>query len=149
MIGSHLENNRHFEKKQVANGFFQTSILRVVPMPTFMLVPQTERFFLNIDLICRAILYKPKDEIEQMYDYFQLQWFLNTKWKLVIAAIRILVYCHMIMLKPVKQHYSDGIALWTVNIWKTWKVNRSVKCVIWPCSFTVASVNRSLPFLRF
>jgi len=24
-------------------------------MPTFMLVPQTERFFLNIDLICRAI----------------------------------------------------------------------------------------------
>jgi hypothetical protein len=38
-----------------------------------MLVPQTERFFLNIDLICRAILNKPKDEIEQMYDYFQLQ----------------------------------------------------------------------------
>ena len=49
-IGSHLENSRHFEKKkQVANGFFQTSILRGVPMPTFMLVPQTERYSLNID----------------------------------------------------------------------------------------------------
>ena len=55
-IGSHLENSRHFEKKkQVANGFYQTSILRGVPMPTFMLAPQTERFCLNIDLICRAI----------------------------------------------------------------------------------------------
>ena len=42
------------EKKRVANGFFQTSILRGVPMPTFMLVPQTERLCLNIDLICRG-----------------------------------------------------------------------------------------------
>jgi hypothetical protein len=42
------------KKNQVANGFFQTSIPRGVPMPTFMLVPQIERFFLNIDLICRA-----------------------------------------------------------------------------------------------
>jgi hypothetical protein len=25
VIGSHLENSRHFEKKQVANEFFQTS----------------------------------------------------------------------------------------------------------------------------
>jgi hypothetical protein len=34
-IGSHLENSRHFEKKkQVAYGFYQTSILRGVPMPT-------------------------------------------------------------------------------------------------------------------
>jgi hypothetical protein len=48
-IGSHLENSRHFEKKRVANGFFQTSILRGVPMPTCMLVLQTERFSPNID----------------------------------------------------------------------------------------------------
>jgi hypothetical protein len=48
-IGSHLENSRHFEKKRVANGFFQTSILRGVPMPTCMLVPQTEQFSPNID----------------------------------------------------------------------------------------------------
>ena len=61
------------KNKQVANGFFQTSILRGVPMPTVILVPQAERFFLNIDLICRAILYKTKDKIEQMHDYFQLQ----------------------------------------------------------------------------
>ena len=46
------------KKNQVANGFFQTSILRGVPMPTFMLVPQTERFHPNIDLICRAIMPK-------------------------------------------------------------------------------------------
>ena len=57
VIGSHLDNSRHFEKKkQVANGFYQTNILRGVPMPTFMLVPQSERFFLNIDLIGRAIV---------------------------------------------------------------------------------------------
>ena len=47
VIGSHLENSRHFEKKQVANGFYQTNTLRGVPMPTFMLVPQSERFCLN------------------------------------------------------------------------------------------------------
>ena len=54
VIGSHLENSCHFEKKHVANKFFQTSILRGVPMPTDMLMPQTEQFCLNIDLICRA-----------------------------------------------------------------------------------------------
>jgi hypothetical protein len=54
VIGSHLENSRHFEKKQVGNGFYQTSTIRGVPMPTFMLVPQSERFSLNIDLIFRA-----------------------------------------------------------------------------------------------
>ena len=40
--------------KQVANGLYQTNTLRGVPMPTFMLVPQIERFCLNSDLICRA-----------------------------------------------------------------------------------------------
>jgi hypothetical protein len=54
VIGSHLENSRHFEKNQVANGFYQTSTLRGVPMPTVMLVPQSERFCLDSDLICRA-----------------------------------------------------------------------------------------------
>jgi hypothetical protein len=55
VIGSHLENSCHFEKKQVANGFYQ----RGVPMPTFMLVTQSERFFLNNNLICRAIIINP------------------------------------------------------------------------------------------
>ena len=50
-IGSHLENSRHFEKNRWLTGFFQTSILRGVPMPTCMLVTQTERFPPNIDLI--------------------------------------------------------------------------------------------------
>ena len=48
-VGSHLQNSRHFETKRVTNGFFQTSILRGVSMPTCMLVPQTERFPPNID----------------------------------------------------------------------------------------------------
>jgi hypothetical protein len=69
VIGSHLENSRHFEKKQVAKKFFQTSILRGVPMPTFLLVPQTERFCLNIDLICRA-----KNPVRQTNPLFILQW---------------------------------------------------------------------------
>jgi hypothetical protein len=42
------------KKKQVADGFYQTNTLRGVLMPTFMLVPQSERFCLNSDLICRA-----------------------------------------------------------------------------------------------
>jgi hypothetical protein len=38
VIDSHLEISRHFEKEQVANGFYQANTLRGVPMPTFMLV---------------------------------------------------------------------------------------------------------------
>jgi hypothetical protein len=39
------------KKKQVANGLYQTSTLKGVPMPTVMLVPQSERFCLNSDLL--------------------------------------------------------------------------------------------------
>jgi hypothetical protein len=56
VIGSHLENSAILKRKQVTNGFYQTNTLRGVPMPTCMLVPQSKRFCLNSDLICRATM---------------------------------------------------------------------------------------------
>jgi hypothetical protein len=90
-IGRHLENSCHFEKKKVANRFFQTSILRGVPMPTFMLVSQTERFCLNIDLICRAIG-KIQIRMPHQRKFVFLFFFQNKKLKKSIL-IHVLKIC--------------------------------------------------------